>query len=159
VLVTIWTSVLFWAAAEWRRTARDAPPASGRLAWTLGAGAALLHAALAFQVHHAWSQAAALADTAQRTADVTGWPWSGGLYVNYAFLGVWSADALWWWLAPRSFAGRPAWLDAAVRAFLWFMFVNGAFVFVEGRARWVGAAAALAVAAAMYRGRGGGPRG
>jgi hypothetical protein len=37
---------------------------------------------------------------------------------------------------------------------VWFMFVNGAFIFVTGPMRWVGAAAALAVLAAWYRGRG-----
>jgi hypothetical protein len=158
VSVTIWASLLAWAIAEWRRTAPMASPASGRRAWALGALAALMHAALAFHVHYAWSQAAALADTARQTLAVTGLDSGGGLYVNYAFLGVWAADALWWWLAPSSFARRPRLLDMTVRAFLWFMFVNGAFVFVRGPRRWVGAAAAISVAAAWYRGRGQGMR-
>jgi hypothetical protein len=34
------------------------------------------------------------------------------------------------------------------------MFVNGAFVFARGPMRWLGACAAVAVAAAWYRGRG-----
>jgi len=154
VRVTIWLSVLAWVAAEWQRTHPAAAAASGRAAWTLGAVTALAHAAMAFDAHHAWSHAAALADTARQTALVTGLRWGGGLYVNYAFLAVWSADALWWWLGPGSFRRRPGTLDAAVRAFLWFMFFNGAFVFVHGPMRWAGAAAALAVAAAWYRRRG-----
>jgi hypothetical protein len=151
---TIWLSLIAWVIGEWRRTARGASGASGRGAWTLGALAALVHTALAFHFHHGWSHAAAFADTARQTAAVTGLRWGGGVYVNYAFAAAWTGDVLWWWLAPRSFRHRPRWLDAAVRAFLWFMFVNGAFVFVRGPVRWVGAAAALAVVAAWYRGRG-----
>lgn len=154
VRATIWLSLLAWVVGEWQRTAPRASRSSGRAAWTVGALAALVHTALAFHVHHGWSQAAALADTARQTAAVTGLAWGGGLYVNYIFLGAWTADVLWWWHAADSFRRRPRWLDAAVRVFLWFMFVNGAFVFVQGPVRWVGAGAALAVAAAWYRGRG-----
>jgi hypothetical protein len=154
VRLTIWLSVLAWVAAEWRRTSPTAVGTSGRTAWTLGALAALAHAATALHVHHGWSHAAALADTARQTAVVTGLGWGGGLYVNYAFLAVWSADAAWWWRAADTFERRPRGLDGAIRAFVWLMFVNGAFVFVIGSMRWVGAAAALAVLAAWYRGRG-----
>lgn len=154
VRMTIWLSVLAWVAAEYQRTRPAAVTTSGRGAWTLGALAALAHAAMAFAAHHGWSHAAALADTARQTAVVTGLRWSGGLYVNYAFLAVWSADAAWWWRAAGTFARRPRGLDGAIRAFVWFMFVNGAFIFVTRPMRWVGAAAAVAVLAAWYRGRG-----
>jgi hypothetical protein len=154
VRLTIWAATLAWVVGEWRRTAPAASASAGRMPWTLGAVAALVHVILAFHVHHAWSHAAALADTARQTAAVTGLDWGGGLYVNYAFVALWSADVAWWWLAPRSFAGRPAGLDGAIRLFLWFMFVNGAFVFVRGPMRWAGASAAVAVLAAWYRGRG-----
>lgn len=154
VRLTVWAALLAWVIAEWRRTAPAASPTSGRWAWTLGALNALVHAALAFHVHHAWSHDAAFADTARQTDAVTGLDWGGGLYVNYAFLGVWTADVVWWWLAPSSYKSRPRPLGAAFRAFLWFMFVNGAFVFARGPLRWVGAGAAVVVAAAWYRGRG-----
>jgi hypothetical protein len=150
---SIWAALFLWVVAEWRRTA-PASPTQGRPAWTLGAAAALVHAAVAFHVRHAWSHAAALADTARQTAAVIGWSSGIGLYVNYVFLAIWTADVLWWWLGARSFSGRPAWLDAAVRAFLWFMFVNGSFVFVAGPRRWLGLLATLAVLLAWYRGRG-----
>ena len=152
--LAIWASVFAWALAEWRRTARGAAPTRGRVAWTLGAGAALVHGALAFDVHHGWSHAAALADTAARTAAVTGWSSGAGVYVNYVFLAVWSADAAWWWLWPRAFAARPRGIDLAVRGFLWFLFVNGAFVFAAPPQRWVGLLAVLGVPAAWYRARG-----
>ena len=131
-----------------------APATAGRGAWTLGATASLIHTLLAFHVHHAWSHAAALAATARQSADVVGLGWSGGLYVNYVFVAWWLADAAWWRVDALGFQRRPAWLDAVTRGFLWFMFLNGAFVFVRGPLRWVGAAAALIVAGAWYRGRG-----
>jgi hypothetical protein len=150
---TIWLSLMAWVAGEWQRTAKGASQASGRAAWTLGTLAAIVHIALAFHLHHGWSHAAALADTARQTAAVTGRAWGGGVYVNYAFATAWTGDVLWWWLSPLSFRRRPRGLDVAIRAFLWLMFVNGAFVFVRGPMRWIGAAAALAVVAAWYRGR------
>jgi hypothetical protein len=156
---TIWLAVAAWIAAEWRRSAPAAAPTSGRAAWSIGALAALAHIALAFHVHHGWSHAAALADTARQTAAVTGRGWGGGVYVNYLFAVLWPADAAWWWRDAASFHRRPRGLDAAVRGFLWFMFLNGAFVFVPGPARWLGLGAAAAVAAAWYRGRGRGTAG
>ena len=89
-----------------------------------------------------------------RPRPLTGWHWGGGVFFNYLFLASWTADVAWWWASPTSFRRRPWWLDAAVRAFLWFLFVNGAFVFVRGPARWLGLLAAAMVAATWYRGRG-----
>jgi hypothetical protein len=154
VRATIWFALLAWVGAEWRRTLARASPTSGRLAWTAGALAALAHTALAFHVHHGWSHAAAMAETARQTAALTGWRWGGGVYFNYLFLLLWLADTAWWWLDAAAFHRRPRWFDAAVRAFLWFMFVNGAFVFVRGPARLGGLAAAALVALTWYRGRG-----
>ena len=156
-LATIWAAVVCWTVAEWRRTRGRASPTRGRVAWTLGALASVVHAALAFHVHHGWSHTAALAATEAQTAAVTGWSSSVGLYVNYAFLGVWTADAAWWWASARSFAARPAWLDGSVRAFLWFMFLNGAFVFAAAPQRWAGLLAVGSVVAACYRARGSRP--
>jgi hypothetical protein len=151
---TIWLAVLAWVAGEWLRTAKTAGHSRGRAAWTLGAVLALVHVALAFHFHHAWSHAAAEADTGRRTAALLGWSWDGGIFFNYLFVFVWWADVAWWWTSASTFARRPAWLDAGVRGFLWFMFLNGAFVFAHGPMRWLGLAAAAAVAAAWYRGRG-----
>jgi hypothetical protein len=147
-------SVLAWTAGELLRSLRPASHARARWAWAVGALAALGHTALAFHLRHGWSHAAALADTARQVAAVTGTAFGAGVFVNYAFLAVWTADVAWWWGAPRSFARRPRALDRCVRGFLWFMFLNGAFVFVHGARRWLGAAAVLAVAAAWYRGAG-----
>lgn len=151
---TIWLGLLAWVAGEWRRSPRRAPATTGRWAWTAGALAAVTHSALAFHVRYNWSHSAAYADTARQTAAVTGLAWGGGVFVNYAFLAVWTADVLWWWVAPDAFGRRPRLLDGAVRGFLWFMFVNGAVIFADGWVPWLGGAAALAVAVAWCRGAG-----
>jgi hypothetical protein len=148
---TIWLSLLAWVVGEWQRSLGLEAARRGRGAWTIGALAAVLHSALAFQLRHGWSHGAAYADTARQTAAVTGLDWGGGLFVNYLFLAVWTADALWWWMAPDSFRRRARLLDRSVRGFLWFMFLNGAVVFARGWMRGLGAAAVLAVAAAWYR--------
>jgi hypothetical protein len=154
---TIWLSLLAWVAGEWSRCASRETKPAGRSAWTVGVLAALGHAAAAFHFRHAWSQWAALSETARQTAALTGLDWGGGLYVNYLFLAVWTADAGWWWLDPGTFVRRPESLDRAVRAFFLFMFVNGTVVFAKGPIRAVGTAAALAVLAAWYRGRSASP--
>jgi len=146
---TIWISLLAWVAAEWRRSPQA--PTSGRTAWTIGAVAAVVHSALAFHLRHGWSHDAAWADTARQTEAVLGLDWGGGVFFNYAFLFLWTADADWWHAHARSFARRPRVIDAFVRGFLWFMFLNGAVVFVPGWRSAVGAAAVLAVAVAWYR--------
>src|SRR5437773_6463974 len=153
---TIWLSLLTWMAGEWQRSLPRDPAARGRWAWTLGALAAAIHSALAFHLRHGWSHVAASAETERQTAEATGLAWGGGILFNYAFLAVWTADTVWWWLAPDSYHRRPRPLDRVVRGFLWFMFLNGAVIFAHGWSRWLGAAGALAVAAAWYRDAGAG---
>jgi len=156
VRVSIWLSLGAWGIAEWWR-ARDAgasvPHARARFAWTLGAGFALLHALAAFHVHHGWSHAAAVAETARQTENTLGVRVGAGVYVNYAFLAVWIADVLWWWLSPASFATRPRAVDTATRLFLLFMVVNGAIVFARGPVRLLAVVLVTALAGAWYRRR------
>jgi hypothetical protein len=151
---TIWLSMAAWATAEWWRLGGSASKGdAARRTWALGAGLALLHAAAAFHFRHAWSQSAALDETARRTQVLFGVDSGAGLYVNYAFLAVWMANAAWWWAAPEGFRSRPPAGDRFVRLFLAFMFLNGAVVFTHGAARALGALILLAVAIAWYRGR------
>jgi hypothetical protein len=140
VFVTIAIAIAAWAAAECLRVARR--PALARVAWTAGAAAMIVHSLAAFAVFYGWDHETAVALTARQTAALTGIAWGGGLYVNYALLAIWSADAIWAWVSPVSYAQRPAALDIAVRGFLYFMFVNGAIVFADG---WMRALGMLAV--------------
>jgi hypothetical protein len=145
-----------WGLAEWLRL-RPGSSASAdgaaRIPWTLGALLALAHALAAFHLRHAWSHAAAQADTARQTEEALGFAVGGGVYVNYAFLALWTADAAWWWGSEATFRRRPAALDAALRVFVLFMFVNGAIVFAHGPVRTFGALVVVAVVVAWYRRR------
>jgi hypothetical protein len=117
--------------------------ACGRVLWTIGCLAFLLHVACAFQFYHHWSHAAAYAETARRTAKVVGWDWGGGLYANYAFALVWAADAAWWWWRPAGYYSRPRGVEWAVQGFMGFITFNATLVFGAGPARRLGLAVCL----------------
>lgn len=113
--------------------------AFARLAWTLGCAFFLAHVASAFTYYHHWSHAAAYLATAERTEELTGLRWGGGIYFNYIFALAWLADVGWWWLAPRSFGQRSRVLGAVLHGFFFFMVFNGAVVFGAGLVRLLGA--------------------
>jgi hypothetical protein len=133
VFGTIALAVGCWALAECLRI--SARLDHGRLAWTVGAIALLVHSAWAFSAFYAWSAQLALAATARQTHALTGIDWGGGLYVNYLLLAVWILDASWWWSVPDRYAMRRSAVDYSVRGFLFFMMVNGAVVFADGLMR------------------------
>jgi hypothetical protein len=160
VRVPIWLALLFWGVAEWGRLrqghAGGGVPigdAATRILWTAGAAFTLVHVVLAFHFIHAWSHAAAFADTARQTEAALGLAFGGGVFVNYAFLMIWAADAAWWWLSPTTFQKRPGALDASVRLFILFIFVNGAIVFPSGPVRLLGLLVVGTLGVAWYRGR------
>ena len=148
---TIWLAVFAWAAAEVLRGRGRLPAA--RLAWTAGAGLLAIHIALAFHYWHGWSHAAAYESTARQSAQLTGVASGWGIYLNYALLIVWLADAAWWWAAPRAYATRSRAIDRTVFAFFLFMMVNGAVVFATTAMRYAGAAAVVIAVAARLRAR------
>lgn len=119
----VWTirlATLSYLAALWKNS---------RALWTLGLALYLAHVAAAFYYVHHWSHTAAYEDTARQTrelyrADFGG----GGLYCNYLFTLVWTADVLWWWLSPATRNARPRWQSWAIHGYLAFIFVNGALI-------------------------------
>lgn len=135
--------------------ARHRPAAPTRaecIVWTAGCILFLLHVWAAFQFRHYWSHSDAYHHTAAQTADVTGWNWGGGLYLNYLFTLLWVADAASDW---RAFVTgrivRPR-VRLAVRGFLAFMAVNATLVFGPP-GWWIVAAITGAALLAMRRGR------
>jgi hypothetical protein len=121
---------------------------AARIAWTLACAFYLAHVVTAFQFHHHWSHLAAYQETAQRTAEVFGVNWGGGLYFNYIFTVVWIADAFWWWRAGLvEYRARPRWVTGAVHSFFGFMFFNAVIVFGSALMRWFGVASMLVLAA------------
>src|SRR6185503_2577121 len=111
VRATMLMSTVAWAWAEVLKIRRPHQVEPARRLWTAALALALIHAGLAFDVAYQWSHQAAFLDTARRTAAVTGIVWGGGIFVNYLFLALWLADAVWWWVAPAAYLRRPATLE------------------------------------------------
>jgi hypothetical protein len=136
VFASIAVAVVLWAVAE---------VFSSRVLWSVALGLALLHSAVAFIVFYGGSHAIARDATMRQTAALTGVSFPGGIYVNYVFLAVWSADAAWWWLAPRAYEHRARWISAITHGFIFFIMLNGAVIFADGWARVIGVVAIAAV--------------
>jgi hypothetical protein len=149
-------AIAVWAGTETLKLLGPRADRGARALWTAGAVLAIAHAAAAFHLVHGWSHDEAYASTARQTANLTGLDWGGGLFVNYAFLALWAADAAWWWARPSSYRRRPRVVEWAMRGFFLFMFINGAIVFAHGAMRAFGTLAVGAVIVAWYRSIGGG---
>lgn len=121
-----------------------------RRVWTIGALTLAIHVLWTMLAVHDGSLAKAYEHTALRTKEFIGIPLGIGLYINFAMLAIWLADAALWWIGPN-------W-DAMRRWYLWpmhlifsFLFINAAIVFASGWGRAVGfAALASVVAATLY---------
>jgi hypothetical protein len=94
-----------------------------RTIWAFGCALAIVHVAVAFHLGHGWSHAAAR----EHTRAVGGY--GEGVYVNYAFVLVWYADAVWALVAFDAYRRRPRWLNWGVHGFLAFVMFNAAAVF------------------------------
>jgi hypothetical protein len=139
-----WTAWLAMAglgasgAARLNRTPeRSEDDSRRRWLWTTACVMLWIHVACAFIFAHHWSHAEAHTHTARQTARVVGLDWGGGIYFNYLLMVLWAGDAAWWWLAPRSFRGRPPIIGGILRGFVAFMAFNAAVVFVSSPLRWV----------------------
>ncbi len=142
-------SVLSWLLPEQKTShAGTVPSAPGttrtgqwaiwyRRCWTAAWVLCLTHVACAYHFQHHWSQSAALRHTAELTGRVTGLFWSGGLYVNYAFLAWWGMDVLRCQLLPHHTSPRTFHAVAA------FMMFNATAVF--GPRWWIAVAAGFCV--------------
>jgi len=148
---SIWLALAAYAAGAmhmaWRR-GEGRPLRSRRAWWTAAWAAYVVHVVAAFHFHHGWSHAEAVHATAERTEAVTGWGWGGGIWVNYAFTLLWSAEIVWWWTTGDSFFHRRRSLRAAWQGLFLFIVINASVVFVSGSARLAGAAVCLLVLAA-----------
>lgn len=150
--LTIWLALVAYTigAALWL-----APRCAGRFfavarwAWTIGCVLFLTHVVCAFSYFHHWSHADAYRETARQTAELTGRPWGGGIYINYVFAAAWLAVVLHSWLAPASF--RPSRWLAVWHGFVFFMMFNGAVIFVHGPTRWLGILLCVTLAAIWLR--------
>lgn len=142
VAATIWFALTAFVAGEGIRSL----PVARSVAWQrwgariflAGALACAAHFVATMALHHGWSQAQAWEFTARETARIYGVSWGGGLVVNYVFLGVWLADAVYWLRHARdSSAGVPP-ARWALRAFYLLIIFNAAVVFTTGIGRAAG---------------------
>jgi hypothetical protein len=137
-------ALCWWNPSAW--------PLRRRL-WTLGFSLFIVHMLAAFAFYHSWSHADAVADTARQTKELVGVEFGGGIYFNYVFALVWSADVALWWAIGAAYVARPLWLKLLVQGYLFFIAVNGAIVFAAGPTRWVGIAACAALGILIVRSR------
>jgi hypothetical protein len=138
--ITIWITTASYAIGavylisnrnwQWEKAAR--------LVWTAGCLGLFIHVALALHYFHGWSQASAYRETARQTAEVFGFDWGGGLFINYAVMSAWALDVSWWWLWPENYRRRSRLLTVAWQGFLLFIFFNATVVFVDSPLRWIG---------------------
>jgi hypothetical protein len=105
--------------------------------WLFGSLLLVEHVVTAFHLGHGWSHAAAW----EHTRRVGGY--GDGVFVNYAFVLVWLADALWLCAAPRAYLARRRGLHWAVHGFLAFVVFNAAVVFADRPMRVVFAVASV----------------
>jgi len=150
---TIRLALLYYAVAvnlmlrlrpgDWSPSSRTVRLA--RSCWTLGWLAYLVHLAMAFHFYHHWSHADAVA----HTEAVSGW--GEGIYFSHLFTLAWGADVVSWWLRPRWYAIRPAWLGWTLHGYMAFIIFNGTVVYETGLIRWAGAVLFAELAAAWWR--------
>lgn len=134
----VWVALLGYSVAFVLQT-RGHRLRWARIVWVAGAVAFVLHVVCAFQFFHGWSHAAALADTARQTKELTGFDSGSGLYLNYLFAVTWLVDAAWWLRVGKDrYCRRNPWVTWSLHAFFLFMFINGAIVFGKGPVRWYG---------------------
>ncbi len=123
-----------------------------RLAYTAGCALLWAHLAAAFHFYHRWSHTLAFEDTARQTKELLRWPVGEGVYVNYIFAAVWTADAAYWWLAGlQRYSARPRWIGLTVHAFLLFIAANATITFRTGPVRWIATVMIAALRAGSLR--------
>jgi hypothetical protein len=119
-----------WAAATPRGR-------SARSLWTWACLTFLVHVACAFHFTHHWSHAHAFEQTRLESG------YGEGLYVNDFFMAAWTADVLWWWIAPHAYARRNPWVDRLLHALMLFIAFNATVVFEQGAVRVAGLVASF----------------
>lgn len=152
---TIWITIVAYVVGSvlfaWAR-GRTTWDSAARIAWTIAVVSLIAHFICAYQFYHDWSHDSAYRDTARQTDEVVGLNWGGGLFINYAFLIIWTIDVASWWIGGlNSYRARPWPLVAAWHGFLIFILFNATVVFKHGVTRWVGLVVCLILVLSWVR--------
>ena len=139
---TIWITIVAYTAGSVlfaRAQGRTRWDSATRVAWTIAVVSLIAHFICAYHFYHHWSHDSAFRDTARQTEAVVGLNWGGGLFINYAFLILWTIDVAWWWISGLNSYRARAWpLIAMWHGFLIFILFNATVVFKHGAVRYVG---------------------
>lgn len=137
---TAWIAILLFVAREAAASQSPRQLCSRSARWLNLAGCAVFigHMLVSFHLRHGWSHADAYETTGRQTAELTGWNWGGGIYLNYVFAAMWCWEAAAPWLWPAALECRSAASRWSFRGFYLFMIFNAAFVFVPGPGALVG---------------------
>ena len=100
---------------------------AARLIWSVACGLYVIHVICAFQFYHNWSHAEAYQHTADRTREVIGLNWGGGIYFNYLFTLYWIRDVLLQWFRPEQYLKRDKYLQMMFHGFIAFIIFNAHF--------------------------------
>ena len=138
VYLTIWVALALFAAGETGRRSANVPPAWAWRASAIGLALGVLHVLLAYDVVHGWSQASAMDVVARRTFAIYGVSSGGGVYMNYAFLGVWAVDLWTWRPSAARLSSRPGVITWIARAFYFILILNASVIYVPGIRRVLG---------------------
>jgi hypothetical protein len=150
MIALAWVSLIGLAAGEAGFAIGRRAGVEPRWAWPASAAgwlALAVHMLVAMGVHHGWSHAAAIDETKLLTERVYGVAWGGGVYVNYAFLGVWLAYVAWW---KKTAAAVPAWLLYTWRVMVAIVVANAAVVFAAPARQFAGALVTAAIVASWW---------
>ena len=134
-LSLVWYAVALCLMMRLNTADWSAMSTAGRLArwcWTWALVIFLVHVMMAFHFYHHWSHV----DAFERTRQISGF--GEGLYANYLFALLWTADVAYWWLWPARYAARSPWIDCGLHGFMLFMVFNSMVVFATGPIRWAG---------------------
>lgn len=111
-----------------------------RLIWAAGALSLLGHTLWTMLVVHQGSFQEAFDHTSKKTEQLVGMPIGAGLYVNFAMLAIWLADAAAWCIVPNWRISRQKYL-LPMHFVFGFLFLNAAIVFASTEGRILGLAA------------------
>ncbi|MFO0864833.1 MAG: hypothetical protein U0744_09315 [Gemmataceae bacterium] len=139
-------AVLFFALG-WPGRPNALDPLRNRLYWLGGWAVCVGHVLIAYDLAHGWSHDRAVEATAKQTADLVGFSFGGGVWINYGFLALWGADAAWRILLPSPYWMRSTALHWTILSSLAFIVFNATIVFGGWPGRIVGIIAMLAIAA------------
>ena len=140
VYATIWFAMFLFVAGESGRAYTPhgrKPPAWAARSFLAGCIVAIIHTVLAFGIAHDWNHADAVRVTARMTREMYGIDFGHALYMNYLFLAVWLADAVWWIAFPRGYV-RPPLAVWTLRAFYMVFLFNAMVVFAADWRRMLG---------------------